>query len=154
MVLLELPSLLACKGSPVGRRSILLRKRRSIDVSIDSLLSPKERFQERLIASIQVFSVAGGAAAFLLPSRSLAVEATLREQIAENAAKIPGFGQPDVFYPSSWAGKWDVTQTYSVITEKEASLKFIGILNRSLTATGLITPPVTRNYVDYNGKTY
>jgi hypothetical protein len=154
LVFLGLPSLSVCKGSPVGRWSNLFRKRSSIDISTDNLLPPGGSFREQLIASIQAFSVAGGAAV-LLPSRSWAVEATLREQIAENAAKIPGFGQPDVFYPSSWVGKWSVTQTYSVITEKEASLKFIGMLNRSLTAmagAGLTTS-FFRNYVEYNGKT-
>ena len=36
---------------------------------------------------------------------------TTGEAIRRSAANLPGYGQADVFYPSSFLGKWKVTQT-------------------------------------------
>lgn len=39
-----------------------------------------------------------------------------------------GFGQPDVFYPNAYLGKWEVTQSYTDISEKKNSLYFVKLL--------------------------
>ncbi len=43
------------------------------------------------------------------PSTSNAAQ-TAGEAVRRSAANIPGYGQPDVFYPSSFAGKWRATR--------------------------------------------
>jgi hypothetical protein len=44
---------------------------------------------------------------------------------------VIGFGQPDVYYPSSWAGKWEVEQTYIAIIEKEPTILYINLLSQA-----------------------
>ena len=41
-----------------------------------------------------------------------------------------GFGQPDVYYPPTFSGKWEVEQTYTDITEKKKNLYFIQLLQQ------------------------
>jgi len=43
------------------------------------------------------------------PSNSNAAQ-TAGEAVRRSAANIPGYGQPDVFYPSSFVGKWRATR--------------------------------------------
>jgi len=38
-----------------------------------------------------------------------------REGVAQIAAKIPGYGQPDIFYPESFIGSWNVIRTLSSV---------------------------------------
>ena len=57
---------------------------------------------------------------------------TTAEAIRRTAAGIPGYGQPDVYYPTSYLGRWKATKTI-VVSD-----------NPYLNANGLL--PVTFNY--------
>ena len=46
----------------------------------------------------------------------------------KGAATIPGMGQPDVYYPESWEGKWTVIQTYTDIVEKQPTSMYINLI--------------------------
>ena len=41
-----------------------------------------------------------------------------------------GFGQPDVYYPKTFSGKWEVQQSYTEITENKESLYFVKLLKQ------------------------
>ena len=57
---------------------------------------------------------------------------TTAEAIRRTAAGIPGYGQPDVYYPTSYLGRWKATKTI-VVSD-----------NPYLNANGLL--PITLNY--------
>ena len=57
---------------------------------------------------------------------------TTAEAIRRTAAGIPGYGQPDVYYPTSYLGRWKVTKTILVSD------------NPYLNANGLL--PITLHY--------
>lgn len=40
------------------------------------------------------------------------------ESIAKMAAVLPGMGQPDVFYPETFAGKYDTIETITAVETK------------------------------------
>ncbi len=55
---------------------------------------------------------------------------TFRETIAKTVAVLPGMGQPDVYYPSDFAGSWEVDQTYTEIAEKQPTTRFLSTLQK------------------------
>lgn len=58
------------------------------------------------------------------PSRADYVQSTasqMREGVARSAAKIPGFGQPDVFYPTDWLGDWKTTVSITDVTVRNGA---------------------------------
>lgn len=58
----------------------------------------------------------------MIPLDSHAAEPTsTAESIRRSAAKIPGIGQTDVFYPVSFLGKWKVTQ--NIVASDQFSLQ-------------------------------
>lgn len=63
----------------------------------------------------------------LTSTASLAVgtSSTLKEKIASSAARIPGFGIPDIFYPDEWQGKWKTIHEISDIVKLTNDLPFL-----------------------------
>eukprot|EP01041_Mallomonas_annulata_P012461 gene12461-26211_t len=57
--------------------------------------------------------------------KSSVASADIREQIADTASFLPGFGLPDVYYPSNWEGYWAVNRTITEVIVTQPSLSFV-----------------------------
>ena len=68
-----------------------------------AISSTKQRFQAFIAASGPFFSP------LLVVKAKEGIN--IREEIAKGAASIPGYGQPDIFYPNTFEGRWRTTLT-------------------------------------------
>ena len=64
--------------------------------------------------------------------KSKAVELGAKESIANVAQYIPGFGQPDVYYPPNWFGFWHVRKSITEISSLSPSLSQVSKLKQFL----------------------
>lgn len=80
-------------------------------------------------------------------SLTTTVSQDVRESIAKSFSQIPGYGQPDVFYPTYFMGDWKVNQTISTSINKENGYTESNIIK--------YFPPKTllfqRRYITYQG---
>ena len=53
---------------------------------------------------------ASNEACWVFTRRDLSLAESVIENLSKAAASLPGYGQPDCFYPDSFLGTWDVTR--------------------------------------------
>ena len=68
------------------------------------------------------FKVIGGFTALLNTESSIAAQTT-GEAIRRTAANLPGYGQADVYYPSSFVGKWKATRVIVAYSDIDDIIK-------------------------------
>jgi hypothetical protein len=78
---------------------------------------------QRVVEKALIAGVAVGGTVFLLPRASKAQESSsLKEDVAQIASNLPGFGKPDIYYPQSWAGQWKATKAFGSISSAASQL--------------------------------
>ena len=78
------------------------------DVAIDCQGRTLDR--RSILQTIATSSVLFNLGICATPQNAVAAQ-TAGEAIRRSAANIPGYGQPDIFFPSSFIGKWKATRT-------------------------------------------
>ena len=93
--------------------------------------------QSTSIVSLTMFKASIATAAVSSPD--------LRESIAKSLANVPGYGQPDIYYPNYFIGDWHVVQTMSLSINSPIKSSLIYPID------GNKTIEYNRKYVEYDG---
>ena len=100
----------------------------------------KTNRRRQCLQSLMTVAAASASIPSLTPRANAAQ--TTGEAIRRSAANIPGYGQADIFYPSSFLGKWRATRVIVAAASNEESSNFP--LSASLIAQDML--PLTVSY--------
>jgi hypothetical protein len=112
--------------------------------------------QRNLLAKLSLYFSASSSVLLALntPAKAQPTVTTLREDIANSAAKIPGFGPSNVIYPDVFEGVWAVDkEVYDISSKNQANPPTIDLIDaiRPFQAQGKHIE-YTEQYVRYNGQ--
>ena len=95
----------------------------SLSMKIKSIKHTVSVEAKMMLLSLSTISVA-----LMLPNQQ--THASTLSQVRNAASVLPGLGPPDVYYPSSWKGKWITEQTFTSVNITQDTTRIIPYIQK------------------------